>query len=149
MSLSLQERFAPGNACFGCGQANPHGLQIRSMPLGDEVILDWHPQPRHEAIHGFVNGGVIATLFDCHMAWTAAWHLAGEDGTADIPLTVTAELSVSYLAPTPSTPPLQVRARTVEASPRKAVVEAELFSDGAVRATCRGIFVVAGDSMAG
>jgi acyl-coenzyme A thioesterase PaaI-like protein len=124
-------------------------LQIRSVPHGDEVILDWSPRRAHEAVHGALNGGVIATLFDCHMCWTAAWDLSDQGANGDVPLVVTAELTVTYLAATSTSAPLQIRARTVEASDRKAVVEAELYSDGAVRATCRGIFVIVGDSIAG
>jgi acyl-coenzyme A thioesterase PaaI-like protein len=149
MTPSLQGRYAPKNRCFGCGPANPEGFQIESIARGDEVVLEWTPQPRHEAIHGFVNGGVLATLLDCHMAWTAAWAIAGAaDTAAELPLTVTAHLDVSYLSPTPSGLPLQIRARATETTDRKATVEAELASDGAIRATCRGVFVVAGRTMA-
>ena len=38
---SLQEQYAPNNACFGCGPANPKGLHIRSFAEGDEVVADW------------------------------------------------------------------------------------------------------------
>jgi uncharacterized protein (TIGR00369 family) len=148
MTASLQERFAPGNTCYGCGQDNPQGLQIRSFPAGDAVVLDWQPATHHEAIHGVLNGGVIATLFDCHMAWTAAWALRDEGGD-ELPLAVTAELSVSYLRPTPSAPPLRIEARLVELSGPRVVVEAELTSDAKVRATSRGVFVPTADSLRG
>jgi len=148
MTDSLQHRYAPDNRCFGCGPLNPDGLRLESVPHGDEVVLDWVPEPRHEATHGFINGGVIATLFDCHMAWTAAWEIAGARETAEqLPLTVTAHIGVNYLSPTPSDQPLQIRARVTDATDRKASVEAELFSAGQIRATCTGLFVVAGDSM--
>jgi len=148
VTVSLQQRYAPDNRCFGCGPLNPDGLRLESMPHGDEVVLDWVPEPRHEAVHGFINGGVIATLFDCHMAWTAAWVIAGAtDGVAELPLTVTAHIGVNYLSPTPSDEPLQIRARVTEATDRKASVEAEMSSGGEIRATCTGLFVVAGDTM--
>jgi acyl-coenzyme A thioesterase PaaI-like protein len=124
-------------------------LRLESFPQGDEVVLDWTPEPRHEAIHGFINGGVIATLFDCHMAWTAAWEIAGAGETAArLPLTVTAHIGVNYLSPTPSDHPLQIRARVTEATERKASAAAELSSAGEIRATCTGLFVVAGETMA-
>ncbi|MEM1082311.1 MAG: PaaI family thioesterase, partial [Pseudomonadota bacterium] len=56
-SRSLQETYAPDNACFGCGQANAQGLRIRSYPVGDRVVCDWTPQPHHEAFPGVLNGG--------------------------------------------------------------------------------------------
>ncbi len=148
MTTSLQARYAPENRCFGCGPLNPDGLQLESVPQGDEVVLEWMPAERHEAVHGFINGGVIATLFDCHMAWAAAWEIAGASDDAPVlPLTVTAHIGVNYLSPTPSDQPLQIRARVTEATDRKASVEAELSSDGQIRATCTGLFVVAGETM--
>ena len=44
-SKSLQEKYAPENACFGCGPANPDGLHIRSFVRGDEVVAEWKPEP--------------------------------------------------------------------------------------------------------
>ena len=35
---SLQETYAPHNACFGCGPANTKGLHVRSFVQGDEEI---------------------------------------------------------------------------------------------------------------
>jgi acyl-coenzyme A thioesterase PaaI-like protein len=82
------------------------------------------------------------------MAWTAAWALRDEGGD-ELPLAVTAELSVSYLRPTPSAPPLRIEARLVELSGPRVVVEAELTSDAKVRATSRGVFVPTADSLRG
>src|SRR6185436_13594350 len=77
---SLQERYAPGNACFGCGPANPQGLHVRSFVEGDECVAEWTPQPHHEAFPGMLNGGIIGALLDCHANWTAAAHLMAERG---------------------------------------------------------------------
>ena len=76
---SLQEHYAPNNACWGCGPSNAEGLRIRSFAQGDEVVADWKPEPKYEAFPGVLNGGIIGTLLDCHCNWTAAWtsHDAG------------------------------------------------------------------------
>ena len=63
---SLQDRFAPHNACFGCGPANEQGLRIKSMVQGDELLARWTPQSHHEAFPGMLNGGIIGALLDCH-----------------------------------------------------------------------------------
>jgi acyl-coenzyme A thioesterase PaaI-like protein len=139
--LSLQERFAPRNACFGCGPANPRGLRVRSFPDGEEVVAEWTPEPHHEAFTGMLNGGIIGALLDCHGNWTAAWHLMRAAGTETPPCTVTADYAVRLRRPTPSTQPLQLRARVVSSTGNRAVVEAELVSGGEVCATCRGTFV--------
>lgn len=138
---SLQERFAPASICFGCGPANPKGLRIRSLPEGEEVVADWTPEPHHEAFPGMLNGGIIGALLDCHGNWTAAWHLMRTAGADRPPVTVTAEYAVKLRRPTPSTGPVRLRARVVESTADRAVVEATLEAGGAVCATCRGTFV--------
>jgi acyl-coenzyme A thioesterase PaaI-like protein len=138
---SLQERYAPGNACFGCGPANAKGLRIRSFAKGDEVVAEWTPEPHHEAFPGTLNGGIIGALFDCHSNWAAAWHLMQRTGADAPPPTVTAEFAVKLVKPTSSRSPVRLRAHVVESTDRKAVVEATLESKGAVTATSRAVFV--------
>ncbi len=137
---SLQERFAPENRCFGCGPANERGLRIRSFEEGDELVATWRASPHHEAWDGTVNGGIVSTLLDCHGNWTAAWHLKQRRGTDVLPSTVTAELHVKLLRPTPSREPLTLRAKVVESTDDRAVVEARIEAGGKVTATCRGVF---------
>jgi len=145
MEPCLQERYAPQNACFGCGPANPEGLRVRSFPTDDdrnaEVVATWLPAKRHEAFEGMLNGGIIGTLLDCHSNWTAAWHLMKRDGVNTPPCTVTAEFHVRMKRPTPSDEPVEVSAKPVESENSKVVVEATLSSGGTVTATCTGTFV--------
>jgi acyl-coenzyme A thioesterase PaaI-like protein len=138
---SLQERYAPQNRCFGCGPANDKGLRIRSFRDADTVVCEWQPRPEHEAWDGVLNGGVIGALFDCHSNWTAAEHLMRTGGTETLPPTVTAEFAVKLRRPTPSTGPVRIVARVVEASSERATVEATLEAGGRICATCRGVFV--------
>lgn len=139
--LSLQRRFAPHNACFGCGPANPLGLRLESFVADGECLCTWTPQVQHEAFSGMLNGGIAGTLLDCHSNWTAAWNLM-QASAADVPpCTVTAEFHVKLRRPTPSTQPLTVRARVAEIQAERAVIEATLECEGLVTATCRGLFV--------
>jgi acyl-coenzyme A thioesterase PaaI-like protein len=138
---SLQETYAPQNRCFGCGPANAQGLRIRSFPQGDEVVATWRPEPHHEAFPGMLSGGICGALLDCHLNWTAAWHLMGARGEATPPCTVTAKYEVTLKRPTPTDRPLELRARVVEPGPDRAWVEGELRCDGVVTVTCRGLFV--------
>lgn len=139
--LSLQDRYAPSTCCFGCGPANPEGLRIKSFVRGGEVVAEWVPAKRHEAFDGVLNGGIIGTLFDCHCNWTAAHRLMEASGADKPPCTVTAEYRVVLKRPTPSSGPVIVRARVVEAGVDRAVVESTLEAGGRVTATCRGVFV--------
>jgi acyl-coenzyme A thioesterase PaaI-like protein len=138
---SLQETYAPGNACFGCGPANPKGLRIRSFAEGDEVVCTWTPEFHHQAFENTLNGGICGVLFDCHSNWTAAYHLMKKRGADAPPSTVTAEFHVKLKSPTPMDGPLTLRARAVESTNRSATVEATLEARGRVTATCRGVFV--------
>jgi acyl-coenzyme A thioesterase PaaI-like protein len=145
---SLQERYAPANACFGCGPANEHGLHVRSFPAADdpraEVTAEWTPARHHEAFPGVLNGGVIGTLFDCHSNWTAVWHLMQRDHLDRAPCCVTAEFHVKLRRPTPTTGPVRVSARAVSSEGSRVLVEASLTAAGTVTATATGTFVAVG-----
>jgi acyl-coenzyme A thioesterase PaaI-like protein len=138
---SLHQRYAPKNACFGCGPANAKGLRIQSFVRGDEVVATWRAEPHHEAFPGMLNGGIIGALLDCHCNWTAAHHLMAKRGADAPPCTVTADYAIKLKRPTPSKEPVTLRAKVVESTDDRAVVEGTLESGGAVCATCRGTFV--------
>ena len=138
---SLQETYGPDTRCFGCGPANGKGLRIRSFAEGDEVVATWNAEPHHLAFEGVVNGGIIGALLDCHSNWTAAWFLMNTAGHSMVPSTVTADFHVTLKRPTPIAEPLHLRARVVESTDERAVVEATLEAGGKVTATCRGTFV--------
>ena len=145
---ALQARYAPDSICFGCGQANPEGLRLRSFPSADrdgEVVADWTPGPNHRSFPGILNGGIIGTLLDCQCNWCAAHYFMRTRGLDHPPVTVTAEYTVRLRKPTPSDAPVQLRARIAEAGERKVVVEAELMSNGETTATCSGTFVAIGE----
>jgi acyl-coenzyme A thioesterase PaaI-like protein len=137
---SLQEQYAPQNACFGCGPSNPKGLRIRSIVQGDEVVADWSPEPHHEAFPGVMNGGIIGALLDCHCNWTAAHHLMKAAGEDRPPCTVTAEYAIKLMRPTPMQP-VHLSARVEKLEGDRAVVVATLTAGGKVCASCRGTFV--------
>ncbi len=137
----LQDRYAPHNACFGCGPANAQGLRIKSHVQGDALVARWSPQPHHEAFPGMLSGGIIGALLDCHSNWCAAHHLMLQRGAESPPCTVTSDFHVTLLRPTPSAGEVLLRARVVESRPDRATVEATLEAGGKVTATCRGLFV--------
>jgi acyl-coenzyme A thioesterase PaaI-like protein len=142
--LSLQERYAPRSACFGCGPANEKGLRIRSFPSGEgaeEVVCEWRPEPHHEAFPGMLNGGIAGALLDCHSNWAAAYHLMRRAGLGHPPCTVTAVFHVRLLRPTPTDALLRLSARVVESADDRAVVESAISANGKTCATCRGTFV--------
>lgn len=140
---SVQERYAPGNRCFGCGPANEKGLHVRSFPSEEpgELVATWRPEPHHEAFDGILNGGICGALLDCHSNWTAAMHLMKQAEAESPPCTVTADFHVVLKRPTPLDATLTIRARVVESSDDRATVDASIEANGKVTATCRGTFV--------
>ncbi len=138
---SLQDRYAGKSICFGCGPANPDGLQIKSFVEGDEVVASWRAKPFHHAFPGMLNGGIIGALLDCHSNWTATHHLMTKAGASSPPCTVTADFHVTLKRPTPLDAELHLRARVVESTDDRAVVEATMEANGKITATCRGTFV--------
>lgn len=140
-SISLQEQYAAQSICYGCGPANKDGLHINSFPDGDSLVCQWEPDPKYQAFPGALYGGLIGCLLDCHCNWTASWHLMNKNGTDKPPCTVTAELTVKFLRPTPSNAPLRMVARVVQSKERSATVEGQLFSGDELCATCTAVFV--------
>jgi acyl-coenzyme A thioesterase PaaI-like protein len=139
---SLQVRYAPKGRCFGCGPANVDGLRIRSYEAGDgTVVATWQPRPEHEAFDGFVNGGILGTLIDCHSNWTAVAALLARDGGDIAPSTVTADFSVRFRRPTPSDRPLRVIGRAIEVAYDRVTVETTIEVDGTTTAIGRATFV--------
>ncbi len=141
MSQSLQDQYAPRNACFGCGPANADGLRLKSHVEGDEVVCTWQPKTMHEAFPGVLNGGIVGTLLDCHLNWTAAWHLMVKNALTTPPCTVTAEYAVKLRRPTPTAGPVTLRAKVVESTEDRAKVTGTLEAGGKICATCEGLFV--------
>lgn len=138
---SLQEEYAPQNKCFGCGPANPKGLQIRSFVQGEKLVADFRPQPHHLGFEGCLNGGICGALLDCHCNWTAAYFIMKRRGSNVLPSTVTAEYTVKLLKVTPMDSELHLEAWVTDISDRKAVISGTLSANGEITATCTGTFV--------
>lgn len=124
--------------CYGCGARNDHGHQIKTFWEGDESVTRFTPEAYHTAIPGFVYGGLLASLIDCHSTGTAAaalYRAAGREMDTEPPFRcVTGSLHVNYLKPTPMGP-LELRGRIKEIKGRKVVVESTVYANGVATAT--------------
>jgi acyl-coenzyme A thioesterase PaaI-like protein len=131
--------------CYGCGRLNEEGIQLKTIWEGDETVSRYTPRAYHTAIPGYVYGGLIASLLDCHGtggAAAAAIRRAGlEIGDGEAPRFVTASLQVDFLKPTPLGPELEVRGRIIEITDRKVIQEETLSAGGIVTATGRVVAV--------
>ena len=130
--------------CFGCGRLNEVGHQIKTRAVDGGTETDFTPEPFHIAVPGYVYGGIVASIIDCHSTGSAAIFAMQRDGDevgADpSPRFVTAHLEVNYLLPTPLGT-MHLTGRLVELTGRKALVETDLSVDGVVTATGSAVLV--------
>ena len=137
--------------CYGCGRLNTHGLHVRSFWESGEAVARFTPAPYHIALPGFVYGGMIASLVDCHAMATAAgasMAAAGDTpGRDETPRFVTASLNVDFLRPTPSGTELLLRARATDVGPRRVLVDVTVFAAELECARGRVVAVRAPESM--
>jgi acyl-coenzyme A thioesterase PaaI-like protein len=126
--------------CYGCGRLNAHGYRIKTFWQGDETVTRFRPDASHTAIPGYVYGGLLASLIDCHGTGTAAaamYRAEGREMGSEPPLRfVTGSLHVDFLKPTPQCGELEIRGRVREVKGRKVIVEATIYAEGV--ATARG-----------
>lgn len=126
--------YMPGNVCFGCGKENPDGLQIKSYMEGDTCVCVWESEEKYHGWENVMNGGVLATLIDCHSMATAleaAYRAEGRPlGSDPVYRYATGEITVRYLKPTPNDQPVTLKAHVVEMEGRKNRVHCDVYSDG-------------------
>ncbi len=130
--------------CYGCGRLNEDGYQIKSHWDGDEeTVAYFQPRPQHTAIPGYVYGGLLASLIDCHGTGTAAaagYRAEGRTMDSEPALRyLTASLHVDYLKPTPLGPVLEIRGKIKEVKGRRVTVEEWIVANGVI--TVRGELV--------
>lgn len=120
--------------CYGCGRLNDAGLHVKTEWRDGEGWARFRPRPEHMALPGFVYGGLIASLADCHGIATAAAAFMERQGAVPgrdpTPRFVTGALRVDFMRPTPLGPELVLRARALEVGERKATVSVSLQADG-------------------
>ena len=123
--------------CYGCGRLNEFGHQIKSYwdeNNPQESVAYFAPKPHHTAIPGYVYGGLLASLIDCHGTGTAS---AAAYREADRPMDsepafrfLTGSLHVDYLKPTPLGVTLEIRGKVKEVSGRRIVIEEWIVANG-------------------
>jgi uncharacterized protein (TIGR00369 family) len=122
------------NTCFGCGQTNPIGLQLEFLLAEDNSVVS-HPivGTNYEGPHGYLHGGIIATLLDETMskAVRARGYVA-----------MTRRIEVDYLRPVPSASAIRLEGRIVRSEGRKHWLEAKVMNtEGNTLAEGKGLFI--------
>ena len=133
--------------CYGCGRLNQEGHHFRTGWIGEKTVTIYSPEPEHIAVPGFVYGGVVASLIDCHGTGSASLALHKKNGhhagdAAEPPRFVTASLNVEFVKPTPHGIPLKAIGVVHEIHPKKFRVETEVFANDELCARGEVIAVV-------
>jgi len=139
--------------CYGCGANNEHGLHVKSYWDGDATVAHFKPESYHTGgFPGYIYGGLIAALFDCHgtgSAAAAAFKVEGREMWTEPPIRfITASLKLDFLKPTPRGVELEIRAEILEIKKRKATIDISLIAEGMVRAKGHMIAVRLPDDVA-
>jgi acyl-coenzyme A thioesterase PaaI-like protein len=133
--------------CYGCGHLNERGYQLKTRAVGESTVTEFVPAAFHTSLPGFVYGGLIASLIDCHSTGSAAIFAiradGGRVGSGEAPRFVTRHLAVDYLAPTPLDPrePIRITGQLMEITPRKVIVNSELSVAGTLTARGRAVLI--------
>ena len=140
----------PENVCFGCGHANEEGLQIKSYWDGEVSICHWMPEEKYHGWANLLNGGIMATLIDCHCMGTAMAHAYREENrdleSEPVYRYATGTLEIKYLKPTSNLHPVELRAEVTETKGRKVVMSCRLLSQGVVTAEATAVAIRVFDS---
>ncbi|RMG25685.1 MAG: PaaI family thioesterase [Bacteroidetes bacterium] len=148
-SIYFQD-YMPENVCFGCGVANPDGLQIKSFWQGERALCVFHSQQKYNGWKNLLNGGIMATIIDCHCmntAMAAAYKAEGRE-LDSLPAYryATGTLTVKYLKPTPNDLPIEFWADVLEIKNRKTVLGCEVWVDGIKTGEAQVIAIRVADS---
>ena len=125
---------AAQNRCFGCGEANPTGLQLEFLLAPDgTVVCPTTVSVSFEGHPGYLHGGIIATLLDETMS--KAVRARGLSA-------MTRHLEVDYRRPVPSAVPIRMEGQVSRSEGRKHWVEARIFDENNVAlAHGKGLFI--------
>jgi len=128
--------FYLDRACFGCGVDNQHGLRMKFESDGRRVISRLTVPEHLCGWDTLIHGGIVATIHDEIMSWTAIQLLRK--------LILTKSVTISFLRPLFTGREIEARGRIYkEINAREAIVESAIFDDtGACCSKSKGTFAL-------
>jgi acyl-coenzyme A thioesterase PaaI-like protein len=135
------QSFSSDDHCFACGSKNPFGLHMQLLTEGNRVGANV-VVPGHLCGWGrLVHGGIITTLLDETMSWTAI-HLLKR-------LILTRTMEIEFIQPVAPNIPLRTEGRIESRNKNtEALVSAALYDEtDRVCATSRGRFALISTKM--
>ena len=124
---------SPRRWCYGCGEANPQGLQIEFRVEGTTAVGSFRARTLHQGFPGLVHGGITAAALDEAMGW--AVFAAGI-------WAVTARMEVRYRQPLPLDQEITVRGEVTRDRGRRVEVVAQIHgAEGQLLAEANAVFM--------
>lgn len=128
----MDKQLNPARLCFGCGEANPHGLRMRFRVEDGRALAEFTAMQHLQGFPGRVHGGGVVTMLDEAMGWAAyglgAW-------------ATTARLTTRFRKPVPLEEPLAVRGWVTRDRGRFIELRSDLRNQGgALLAEAEGLF---------
>ncbi|MCM2532432.1 PaaI family thioesterase [Neobacillus pocheonensis] len=145
---AIQDEYPDDFAwCYGCGRLNEEGHHFRTGWQGEKTVTIYSPEAKHMALPGFVYGGIVASLIDCHGTGSASLALHRKNGHevgdgGEPPRFVTASLNVEFVKPTPQGVALKAVGTVTEIHPKKFKVETEVYANDVLCARGEVVAVV-------
>jgi len=151
MEIKAFQEYYPEHLshCYGCGTMNEHGYQIKTYWDGDETVTHYKPRIYQTAIPGYVYGGLLASLIDCHGTGSASAAMYKNEGremdTEPSFRFLTGTLNVRYIKPTPIDCELELRGTIREVKGKKVIVDVKVIAKGEVTATGEVVTILVPD----
>lgn len=124
------------NECFGCGEANNNGLKMKFFAEDDKVFSKITIPAFLMGWNGIAHGGIVSTLLDEIMGWSAIFFTHK--------LILTKNMTITYHKPVMVGDPLRVEGHLYERlSDREAVMKGAVYnSKGDLCTTSEGNFAL-------
>ena len=141
---SLQDSYYANGTCFGCGPRNAEGLQLKSFVVDHQTKATWQGGARYDNGFGFLNGGIISALLDCHSAACMMKETIDRYGDFSIednehfgikhPVYLTHQIAVTFHRPAPLDEPALLVAKCLRFDEAEGLYRSELHSRGKLAA---------------
>lgn len=124
--------------CFGCGTANPIGLNVTGFERFDNSVRAcFSPRVDHHGFSDLLHGGIVATALDEIMAWTAI--------LVEEVMVMTGKLDLRYRKPAKVGSSFVLEGTILERSGRRLTIKSEMRDGKIIVAQASGLFLAIED----
>ena len=117
--------FYEDRGCFGCGVDNPYGLHMQFQSDGKKVVSRLTVPEHLCGWDDIIHGGIVATIHDEMMSWTAIQLLRK--------MILTKSVTVDFIKPLFTGREIEARGRIhSEVNSREAIVKSAIYDENGI-----------------